>query len=527
MLISWLLVIILSIGIILCPYESTNATSVVYEIFDEDGNLVTNGTVGPDGIVPVSQLPVGNYTVNWTNIVDGNHTPATNTSTITVLPAPPATNTSTITVLPAPSLVEGENVTVYYGDSIVVPYDSTNATSVTYEVFDSEGNPVTNGTVGPDGTVPVSQLPIGNYTVKWDTIVDENHIPATNTSTITVLPVPTKITIDNVTVYPGENVTIPINVTTINDEPFNGTVAVIMPDNSTQTVTIINGTGNVTWYVPDDYTPDKYPDVIRFPGDDTYLPSNGTGIIEVVKIPTHISVGNVTTFAGMDVNIPINVTADDGKPFNGNVTITFPDGTKKTVEITNGTGSTTWFVPYDYTPDKYPDNVKFDGDNKYLPSEGNGTITVIKIPVDIVVGNVTGRPGDHVVIPIDVIPRDGSKFNGKVTVELPDGTVKIIDIVSGKGKVPWTIPKDYKAGKYPVKVYSNETNIYYSANGTGYVTVIVDPQPNPGHNDTPDNVTPKDVKPVKKGLAKYETGNPILALLAVLALLGVSIRRRK
>lgn len=67
-----------------------------------------------------------------------------------------------------------------------------------------------------------------------------------------------------------------------------------------------------------------------------------------------------------------------------------------------------------------------------MPSEGDGTITVIKIPVDIVVGKVTARPGDDVTIPIKVIPRDGSTFNGKVTVELHDGTRKVIDIVNGR-----------------------------------------------------------------------------------------------
>lgn len=509
---------------VVVPYDSVNATDVIYEIYDGNNTLVANGTVGPNGTIPVDNLPVGNYTVNWTTVVDGNHTPAT--------------NTSTITVNPAPSLVEGTNVTVDYGEPIVVPYGSVNATAVTYEIYDGDVL-IVNGTVGPDGTVDVEKLPVGNYTVKWTTIVDENHITANNISTITVLPLPTQVTIGNVTTYSGENVTIPINVT-INDEPFTGNVEVIMPDNSTQIVSVVNGTGNITWYVPDDYTPDKYPDVIRFPGSDVYEPSNGTGIIEVVKIPTYISVGNVTTFAGMEVTIPINVTADDGKPFNGKVTITLPDGTNKTVEIINGTGTTTWFVPYDYTPDRYPNDVKFAGDDKYLPSEGKGTITVIKIPVDIIVGDVTAHPGEEVTIPIDVIPRDGSVFNGKVTVELPDGTVKVVDIVNGIGSVIWTVPEDYEPGKYPVKVYSNGTNVYYPANGTGHVTVIVEP-PAPGdHNKTLEKPV-KPIKPVKPektvkksakhhakaGLAKYETGNPIIVLLMAILLLGINIKRRK
>ena len=779
-------------------YNSTNATGVIYEIYDKDGKLVDNGTVGPNGTIDVKLLPVGNYTVYWNNTVDSKHTPAT--------------NTSNIEITPLPSAVEGVDVIVPYGTPIEVDYNSTNATGVTYEIYDKDGKMVANGTVGPNGTIDVKQLPVGNYTVNWTTVVDSNHINATNSSTIevlpiptnttvgnatgypgeevtipvnvtaedgnpingnvtitlpdgtnktveiingtgtttwtipddyvpgdypdnasypgnetylpskgtgvvtvlpiptnttvgnvtgypgdevtipvnvtadddkpfngnvtitlpdgsnktveivngtgnttwtipddyvpgtypdnatfpgndqylpsngtgvvevlpliptnttvgnvtgypgdevtipinvtaddgipfngnitftfpdgtnttveivngtgtttwtipddyvpgdypdnatfdgrhpylpsngtgivTVLPIPTEVTIGNVTAYPGENVTIPINVTTLDGVPFNGDVAVVMPDNSTQIVSIVNGTGIITWHVPEDYTPDKYPDTIRFPGTEKYAPSNGTGIIEVVKIPTHITVGNVTTFAGREVTIPINVTADDGKPFNGNVTITLPDGTTKTVEIINGQGSTTWFVPYDYTPDKYPDTVKFAGDNKYLPSEGKGTITVIKIPVDIIVGNVTVHPGEKVVIPIKVIPHDGSIFNGKITVELPDGTLQTIEIINGKGNVHWTVPEDYVPGDYLVKAHSDETNIYYPANGTGIITVIVEPPvPDDGNKTHKDIPAKKDLP--KDSLAKYETGNPIMALLAVLALLGVGIKRRK
>ena len=424
-------------------------------------------------------------------------------------------------------------MTGYPGKEVTIPVNVTADDGIPF-----------NGNVTitlPDGTEKTVEIINGTGTTTW-TIPDDYvpgdypdnatfdgrhpYLPSNGTGIVTVLPIPTEVTIGNVTAYPGENVTIPINVTTLDGVPFNGDVAVVMPDNSTQIVSIVNGTGIITWHVPEDYTPDKYPDTIRFPGTEKYAPSNGTGIIEVVKIPTHITVGNVTTFAGREVTIPINVTADDGKPFNGNVTITLPDGTTKTVEIINGQGSTTWFVPYDYTPDKYPDTVKFAGDNKYLPSEGKGTITVIKIPVDIIVGNVTVHPGEKVVIPIKVIPRDGSVFNGKITVELPDGTLQTIEIINGKGNVHWTVPEDYVPGDYLVKAHSDETNIYYPANGTGIITVIVEPPvPDDGNKTHKDIPAKKDLP--KDSLAKYETGNPIMALLAVLALLGVGIKRRK
>ena len=345
-----------------------------------------------------------------------------------------------VTVNPSPSYVEVENVTESYGNPIRLYYFSTGAINVTYEVFDKSGNKVANGTVGPSGVVVLKQLTVGNYTVNWTTEVDGNHTPANNMSAIEILPVPTHVSVSNVTTFAGMEVTITINLNA-----------------------------------------------------------------EIVKPVTR------KLFAAR----LLAAETPAGNPISGKVTLTLPDGTKKTVEITDGTGSTTWLVPYGYAPGKYLANVKFSGDENYLPSEGNGTITVIKKSVDIVVGNVTGKPGDDIVIPIKVIPRDGSVFNGNVTVELPDGTTKVIEIINGESNVPWKIPKDYK-GKYFVKVHSNETNIYYPADGNGTVTVIVDP-PKPPIDDG--NKTHHNKKSIpQNSLAKYPTGNPIIALLMVLAL---------
>ena len=510
-------------------YPGRNVTIPVNVTADDGKPFNGNVTITfPDGTNQTVEIINGTGNATWTvpqNYVPGDYPDKDSyTGNETYLPS---NGNGIITVLPIPTTVSIGNITTYPGENVTIPIYAT--------VFDDE--PFTgNVTVQmPDGSIQTVEIINGTGNITWfvpenyvpdnytDTIKflgNETYLPSNGTGNIEVIKIPTHVTIGNVTAYPGEDVTIPINVTADNGKPFNGNVTVKLPDGTNQTVEIINGTGNITWTVPDDYSPDVYNDTIEVIGDEKYLPSNGTGHVEVVRIPTHITVGNVTTFAGRDVTIPINVTADDGKPFTGNVTITLPDGSTKTVEIINGTGTTTWFVPRDYTPDKYPDAVRFDGDVKYLPSEGKGTITVIKIPVDIVVGNVTAHPGDKVTIPIEVIPRDGSLFNGDVTVELPDGTKKVVEIADGKGSVDWTIPKDYK-GNYLVKVSSDETEVYYPANGTGVITVIVD-------NHTAENATETPQKDMPKGtLARYETGNPILALLAVLAVLGISVKRKK
>lgn len=76
--------------------------------------------------------------------------------------------------------------------------------------------------------------------------------------------------------------------------------------------------------------------------------------------------------------------------------------------------------------------------------------------------------------------------------------------------------------------------LQYAANGTGFVTVIEEPDV-PGNNTVPvdpvDSVYPenKSAVPHKHVAIKTDdkaTGNPIIALIMVLALLGLSIRKR-
>ena len=63
---------------------SENATSVTYNVTNAAGEVVAEGTINGNGTFTVSDLPVGEYTVNYVTEVDGNHYSVTNTSKITV-----------------------------------------------------------------------------------------------------------------------------------------------------------------------------------------------------------------------------------------------------------------------------------------------------------------------------------------------------------------------------------------------------------------------------------------------------------
>ena len=115
-----------------------------------------------------------------------------------------------------------------------------------------------------------------------------------------------------------------------------------------------------------------------------------------------------------------------------------------------------------------------------------------------------------------MIPEDGSVFNGNVTVTLPDGTTKVVEIINGKGKVYWIVPEDYVPGDNMGIVTFDGDDVYYSAIGTGFITVIVEVPQDPENPPVIEEV-PMDSK---------ATGNPLVALLAVLALLGIGIKRK-
>ena len=364
---------------------------------------------------------------------------------------------------------------------------------------------------------------IGTKNVTSSISIAETEYAGNNASVnVTVIPVPTHIGVENVTAHPGENITVAVNVTADDDVPFSGDITVILPDGSSQTVEIVNGAGNVNWTVPDGYE-GKYPVNATFDGNNRYLPSQGQGTVSIERARMEFIVENITTRPGNDNIIPIDIITGDGVPFNGNVVVELPDGTVKTVEIINGSGAVNWVVPSDYLGD-YNYTVKFAGNDRYLPSNTKGIITVApKVPVKITVGKITAKPGAKVTIPIEVTPEDGSLFNGNVTVTLPDGTKKTVEIINGKGSVDWRVPEDYN-GTYKVIVTFDGDDTYAAANATGVVNVTPDVAPEPVN---PSNETANPSVKEKISADSNATGNPILALLMVLAILGISIKRRK
>lgn len=110
-------------------------------------------------------------------------------------------NNATISITKANSTLIIDNVVMDYGDSVNVNVTAEGATGISADI---DGSDVT-----VDGfTILISGLNAGNHTLTVTTVPDEDHNLVTKTVNITVNKVDSTLTLDNIEIDYGENVTV-------------------------------------------------------------------------------------------------------------------------------------------------------------------------------------------------------------------------------------------------------------------------------------------------------------------------------
>lgn len=150
-----------------------------------------------------------------------------------------------VTVNKAPSFVDAEDVNLTYGEVIVIPVHSENATGIIYQIINPEGDVVSNGTIGVGENITGLDLSAGDYVINLTTIVDVNHTVATNTSKLTVNKAVPPMDITPMNITYGENETIIIEL----PENATGTVNITVGNKTFEDIPIENGTVNIN--IPD------------------------------------------------------------------------------------------------------------------------------------------------------------------------------------------------------------------------------------------------------------------------------------
>ena len=548
----------------------TDATGQV--LIDIDGVGYYMNITGGIGTVEIPHLGEGNYNVNLTYLGDDKYLSSSNKTTVKVSKLPSF-------VIPTVSNIHvGENANIHLivptdatGNVTVI----INSDEFTFNLNNGalgavyvEGKEYIVAVSSGNGELVISGLPKGEYFVRVIYNGDNKYLPSQNTTIFTVSKQDTQMDVidqgngtikvilpddatGNVTVSDGNNtyvvevingtavinlndttpgkhdVTVEYsgdgdyssNKTTISvDIPKYSTpisvkvsnikvgetevVTVTLPKGATGTVTIeINGkeyltnvkdgiaTFNVTGLAFGDKTV-----AVKYAGDDYYMDNYTTGQFTVSKVPSTVKA------TGKDINVGKDeiITATVPKDATGRVLVDI-DGVGYYGTVENGKAKI--IIP-ELASGKYTAKITYEGDGKYLPSTTTVSFKVSKVNAPISADADDIYHGEDATVVVNV-PEDAT---GTVTITV-NGKTYTQEVKNGKAI--FTVPGLTKGDYDIIASYSGDRK--YDANDS-----ITDIEVH--FNETPDEPEHSHYiyNAEKRGLEKYPTGNPILALILML-----------
>ena len=358
-----------AIFIVDLPVDATGEVTVAIAGRNYTGE-VKNGIAN----ITVSGLIGGEHNVTVTYFGDGKYASKDFETNITVLKISDySMNVS------SPSVI-------YVGDNAIfivdLPVDATGEVTVAIAGRNYTGE-VKNGIAN----ITVSGLASGEYNVSVTYFGDGKYALKENKTDITVLKVSDYVM--NVTspkvINVGDNASFIISLPTDATGVVNLTVA-----GRNYTGVVKNGVANIT---VSGLASGEYNVSINYFGNDKYYPNEAKTNITVNKVsenmnvtyPDKVKTGDNSNFI---IDLPVDAT--------GKVTITV-DGKNYTGEVKNGVANIT--IP-SLPTGEYNAVIGYSGDDKYLPSSVNKTITVVSNDVNLTSNDVA------------MIYKDGSRLYG-------------------------------------------------------------------------------------------------------------------
>ena len=415
-------------------------------------------------LVPVADLPVGEYNVTITYSGDSNYFNSTGNSSFNI-----TKRVTPIVISCNPIIIEGHSVT------FAITTNSTITEVVTIRV---NGTNYTSFVVNGRGNYTVYNLPSGNHTAYVYLAENSRFKAASNHTNFTVTTkLPSKVTIVNVTdVTVGDNVVIRVNVT----KGATGTVSLSIYGQVIN-MPLVNGTANFT---VSNLPAREFPFTVYYRGDNNYLTSNATGHVTVNKKVAAITL-NVTNSYVDEVDV-INVTVPENA--TGHVLISL--GEMHVYAQINGSNVLNVIIT-ELPIGEYNVTAEYVGDENFTSAYANAAFNVTKRNVKI---NITcdpviidGHPvtfniqTDYNITSVITIRVNGTNYTS--FIQKGKGTYTVYGLKTGShtAEVFFDGNERYNdaynktdfvmTGKYPVSIKVKVANITLGQNATVYVNV--------------------------------------------------------
>ena len=239
-----------------------------------------------------------------------------------------------------------------------------------------------------------------------------------------------------------QNINVGDNATIIATLPANATGNVTFTVNNKEYIVAIeNGSAKLN---VENLLSGTYDVLVRFMGDNNYLPSENNASFIVSKVPTNMNIAvdniNVGEDAVINITLPNEIS-------NELVSVTI-DGKSYIVLINNGKGS---LILSNLVANSYPITAKYDGNYKYTEGENTTALTVAKMSsaVNVTANNI--KFGEEAVINIAVpnvslgvatVVVNGKSYNVAIVDE--KGVLNIYNLAAGDYNVDVTYLGDNK-----------------------------------------------------------------------------------
>ena len=383
------------------------------------------------------------------------------------------TSTSSKVTVPkydTPMYVTVENIKA--GDNAIITVNVPDGASgnVTIEI---DGVQYTGEIKDGKATITVKDLSVGNKSVYVKYDGDDKYNANITTAQFSVDKRNTTVKAIIEDIEAGEN----LKVTVILPDDATGQVLIDI-DGVGYYVNVTNGTGvaEIPHLGSGTYTVN-----VTYTGDDKYASSFTSKTFKVEKMDSFVIPTAVNIVVGENENIKLLVPADatgnvtvivGGEEYNFNLddgTLSVPSSdTKYTVAISGGEGV---LIISGLPKGEYFVSVRYNGDNKYLPSTNSTIFTVSKTDTNM---DIVDKGNGTIVV---ILPEDAT---GTVTVKIGDDEY-VVDVVNGTAtiNVDKTIP-----GIYTAEVsYSGDPNY---ASKKANATVVVPKSESPIKIDVKD-----------------------------------------